>query len=120
MSDIVLDASVLVGLLDQNDSLHQRSTELLARMQRDGHRPVMLDVIVAEMVSALCRRAMQRKSSPPDLGRVRDQVHVHGPEHERQPRGFGDANDRPLLVCHVRHPNPHAPAPAPLKTERGP
>lgn len=76
MSDVVLDASVLVGLLDQNDSLHERSTELLARMQRDGERPVMLDVMVAEMVSALCRRATQRKSGRPDLGRVRDQVHA--------------------------------------------
>jgi predicted nucleic acid-binding protein len=75
MSDVVLDANVLVGLLDQNDSLHQRSTELLERMQRDGDRPVMLDVMVAEMVSALCRRATQRKSGPPDLGRVRDRVH---------------------------------------------
>lgn len=76
MAEVVLDASVLVGLLDQNDSLHQRSTELLARMQRDGDRPVMLDVMVAEMVSALCRRATQRKSGPPNLARVRDQVHA--------------------------------------------
>jgi predicted nucleic acid-binding protein len=62
MSDVVLDANVLVGLLDQNDSLHQHATELLARMQSNGDQPVMLDMMVAEMVSALCRRTTQRKS----------------------------------------------------------
>lgn len=76
MSDVVLDANVLVGLLERSDSLHQRSTELLERIQRDGGRPVMLDIIVAETVSALCRRATQRKASPPDLAHVRDQVHA--------------------------------------------
>jgi len=76
MSDVVLDANVLVGLLDQNDSLHQRATELLARMQGRGDQPVMLDVMVSETVSALCRRATQRKAAPPDLGLVRDQVHA--------------------------------------------
>lgn len=76
MSDVVLDANVLVGLLDRNDSLHQRAAELLDRMQRKGDRPVMLDILVAEMVSALCRRATQRKSGQPDLRIVRDQVHA--------------------------------------------
>jgi predicted nucleic acid-binding protein len=51
MADVVLDANVLVGLLDKNDSLHQRATELLDRMQRNGDRPVMLDIMVAEIVS---------------------------------------------------------------------
>jgi len=76
MSDVVLDANVLVGLLDQNDSLHQRATDLLAQMQGRGDQPVMLDVMVSETVSALCRRATQRKSGPPGLGRVRGQIHA--------------------------------------------
>lgn len=76
MSDVVLDANVLMGLLDQNDSLHERATALLAQMQGRGDQPVMLDVMVAETVSALCRRAMQRKLGPPDLGLVRDQIHA--------------------------------------------
>lgn len=75
MSDVVLDANVLVGLLDRSDSLHQRAADLLGRIQRDGGRPVMLDIMIAEMVSALCRRATQRKANPPDLAHVRDQVH---------------------------------------------
>jgi predicted nucleic acid-binding protein len=76
MSDVVLDANVLVGLLDRNDSLHQRATEVLAQMQGRGAQPVMLDVMVSEAVSALCRRATQRKSRSPDLGLVRDQIHA--------------------------------------------
>jgi len=50
MSDVVLDANVLVGLLDRNNSLHERATQLLAQMQRDGDQPVMLDVVIAETV----------------------------------------------------------------------
>jgi len=74
MSDVVLDANVLVGLLDRNDSLHERATRLLAQMQHDGAQPVMLDLVIAEAVSVLCRRATQRKAGPPDLRSVRDRV----------------------------------------------
>jgi hypothetical protein len=45
---------VLVGLLDRNDSLHQRATQLLAQMQHDGDQPIMLDLVIAETVSVLC------------------------------------------------------------------
>jgi predicted nucleic acid-binding protein len=76
MSDVVLDANVLLGLLDRNDSLHERATQLLAQMQHDGDQPVMLDVVIAETVSVLCRRATQRKSGPFDLRSVRDQIHA--------------------------------------------
>ncbi len=46
MSEIVLDANVLVGLLDQNDSLHLHSTAMLTRLQQSGDQPVMLDIMV--------------------------------------------------------------------------
>jgi len=56
MSDVVLDANVLWGCLIRTIPCIT-STELLAQMQGRGDQPVCLDVMVAEMVSALCRRA---------------------------------------------------------------
>lgn len=67
MADVVLDANVLVGYLDANDSQHSRATELIAKLEADGHESVLLDVLVAEAISVLCRRARERKASPPDL-----------------------------------------------------
>jgi predicted nucleic acid-binding protein len=67
MTDVVLDANVLVGLLDGHDAPAARATAVLARLQAEGARPVLLDVCVGEAVSVLCRRAQQRKTNPPDL-----------------------------------------------------
>lgn len=66
--DVVLDANVLVGLLDPADSLHARSTAFLQSLSETGKRMVLLDFIVDEAISVLCRRAQQRKlSTPPNL-----------------------------------------------------
>jgi len=67
MADVVLDANVLVGLMDGSDVLATRAGELLARLQASGLRPVLLDICVGEAVSVICRRAQQRKTNPPDL-----------------------------------------------------
>lgn len=76
MSDVVLDANVLVGLLDEHDALHARAVTLLETMQQEGNRPIMLDIMLTEMVSALCRRGAQRKTKPPDLEHVRARIHA--------------------------------------------
>ncbi len=49
MADVVLDANVLVGLLDGRDVLATRASELVARLQASGSRAVLLG---AEEVSA--------------------------------------------------------------------
>ncbi|SRR5260221_2703513 len=67
MADVVLDANVLVGALDENDSLHVRATALVNRLLDAGHATVLLDFLVAEAISVICRRANERKTSPPDL-----------------------------------------------------
>ncbi len=68
MADIALDANVLVGLLDRQDSLHKNAVSLLRRLVDGDRRVLLLDLCVSETVSVLCRRAAQRKSNPPDLG----------------------------------------------------
>ncbi len=99
MGEVVLDANVLVGYLDANDVQHARASALIDRLESDGHESVLLDVLVAEAVSVLCRRARERKSSPPDLTVVLDRVrrwHDAGEIEEvfsEVPRFFADVLD---------------------------
>ncbi|MBN1612083.1 MAG: hypothetical protein JW940_35960 [Polyangiaceae bacterium] len=67
MADVVIDADVLVGKLDRNDSLH---AEAQMRLERQGHTPLVLDLLLQEAISVLCRRAIQRRGDPPDWGRA--------------------------------------------------
>jgi predicted nucleic acid-binding protein len=70
MAEVVLDANVLVALLYQTDVHHERARELVERLEREGNTLVMLDFLVYEAVSVLCRRARERKTSPPNLAHV--------------------------------------------------
>jgi predicted nucleic acid-binding protein len=74
MADVVVDANVLVGFLDEHDSLFAQATALLARLNAEGHVPLVLDIILGEAVSVLCRRAVERRTNPPDLARVIEQA----------------------------------------------
>jgi predicted nucleic acid-binding protein len=76
MTDVVLDANVLVGLLDGNDVLAPRAAELLTRLKAGGFRPVLLDICVGEAVSVICRRSQQRKTNPPDLSAAIATIHA--------------------------------------------
>jgi predicted nucleic acid-binding protein len=67
MAEVVLDASVIVALLYAEDALHPRAVDLTKRLEADGHSLVLVDFLVFEALSVLCRRAAQRKTAPPDL-----------------------------------------------------
>ncbi len=67
MADVVLDANVIVALLYADDSLHRRAVDLTTRLENEGHSVVLVDFLVFEALSVLCRRAVQRKTAPPDL-----------------------------------------------------
>jgi len=64
MSEAVLDANVLVAWFDESDSLHARATALVEELEHQGVELVMLDVIVGEAVSVLCRRCRDKKNMP--------------------------------------------------------
>jgi predicted nucleic acid-binding protein len=64
MAEIVLDANILVAWLDQGDSQHVRAAELLETLEHEGHEPVLLDVLLSEAISVLCRRARERRNPP--------------------------------------------------------
>jgi predicted nucleic acid-binding protein len=67
MAEVVLDASVIVALLHAEDALHPRAVDLTNRLEAEGHNLVLVDFLVFEALSVLCRRAAQRKTAPPDL-----------------------------------------------------
>jgi len=92
MADVVLDANIIVGSLDEHDSLHVRATALVNRLIDEGHGTVLVDFLVAEAISVICRRANERKTNPPDLakalGRIRewraaDEIEYQGQHFER-------------------------------------
>ena len=70
MAEVVLDANILVGFLDKADVHNARAETLLAELQRNGHVPLILDVLVGEAVSVICRRAQERRAKQTDLDRV--------------------------------------------------
>ncbi len=63
MPDCVLDANVLVAWIDSADSLHGRARALMQQLENGGVQPVLLDVLVGEAISVLCRRFRERKRS---------------------------------------------------------
>ena len=67
MAELVLDANVIVAILYEADSQHLRARELVDRLEEAGDSLVLLDFIVFEALSVLCRRASERKTTPPDL-----------------------------------------------------
>lgn len=67
MAEVVLDANVIVALLYADDSQHARARRLLENLERTGHAVVLLDFLVYEALSVLCRRAVERKTTPPNL-----------------------------------------------------
>jgi predicted nucleic acid-binding protein len=68
--EVVLDANVIVAWLDEADVLAARARELMQRLRNEGAELVLVDVTVTEALSVLCRRAAQRRTSPPDLARA--------------------------------------------------
>lgn len=57
MAEVALDASVIVGILYDGDVHHERARQLQNELKRDEHEVVILDFLVHEAVSVLCRRA---------------------------------------------------------------
>lgn len=74
MRDVVFDAIVLVGLLDPNDTLHERAVRLRGELEAVDDRPIIIDLLLEEAVSLSCRRAASRRTNPPALSRVHELV----------------------------------------------
>jgi predicted nucleic acid-binding protein len=74
MAKIVLDANVIIGWLDKYDSLGGRASAVVEDILAAGDILLLLDFVVAEAVSVICRRASERKRNIPDLPAILDKV----------------------------------------------
>jgi predicted nucleic acid-binding protein len=76
MADVVLDANVLIAHFDQHDSLHERASAVMQGLRVGGHNAQLLDFVMNEVVSVLCRRAAQRSTNPPELAAILSKILV--------------------------------------------
>ena len=76
---VVLDTSVLVGLIDARDVWHHGAVALRDALKSARADVVYFDCVVNETVSVLARRARERKV-PSEFATLLDQLVSHVPE----------------------------------------
>jgi predicted nucleic acid-binding protein len=76
--EIVVDSSVLVGMLVPNDVWHTRTVDLWATIEANGHRAVILDCVVAEAISVAVRR-LREKGFIAEVQTLLDSLDTHVP-----------------------------------------
>ena len=59
--EIVIDSSVLVGLLAPRDRWHEKSTALWQEIRKHGHTGLYFDCVISESVSVAVRRLYEKK-----------------------------------------------------------
>lgn len=58
---VIIDTSVLVGLVDSQDIWHNQAVELIAGLQTLGYLGIYFDCVIAETVSVATRRLREKK-----------------------------------------------------------
>jgi len=58
--DVVIDTSVLVGLLVPNDHWYKQAVKLWEAAKAQGYVPVYLDCVIAETISVIVRRLEEK------------------------------------------------------------
>ena len=71
MAEVVLDASVVVAILDASDVFAARAHALRRRLLAEGHTLVHLDFLLAEAVTVLSRRVSDAAVLGMGLAQVR-------------------------------------------------
>jgi predicted nucleic acid-binding protein len=94
MAKVILDANVVIGHLDDQDSLHERAEALAERIRANGDTLQVIDLTLQEAISVLCRRTTQRKQNPPNLPLILQRVRVW---LERGLVGFTQSKLEPLF-----------------------
>ncbi len=59
--EIVIDSSVLVGILSPRDMWHEKAVALWQAIKEQGHTPLYLDCVISESVSVAVRRLYEKK-----------------------------------------------------------
>jgi predicted nucleic acid-binding protein len=76
--EIVIDSSVLVGLLVPDDIWHRRAVELWEAIKADRHRGVFVDCVAAESISVAVRR-LREKGLVAEMQALLDRLDVYMP-----------------------------------------
>jgi predicted nucleic acid-binding protein len=69
MTQIILDTSVLIGLLDAGDLWHEKATSLKRALQAQGADIAVFECVVAEALSTIGRRIHEQRRDA-DLDRL--------------------------------------------------
>jgi len=78
--EIVIDSSVLVGLLDTNDLWHRQAVALWDAIKAAGHVGLFFDCVAVEAVSAAARR-LHEKGRSAEVDALLDRLNAQVP-HE--------------------------------------
>lgn len=78
--EVVIDSSVLVGLLVPNDVWHTRAVALWEAIKSAGHIGVYLDYVAVESISAAVRR-LREKGHTADVAAILDRLDTQVPAH---------------------------------------
>jgi predicted nucleic acid-binding protein len=76
--NIVVDSSVLVGLLDPNDVWHTQAVTLWETIKAAGHNAVYFDCVAAESIGVIMRR-LHEKGRTTDIEAVLDRMQTQVP-----------------------------------------
>jgi predicted nucleic acid-binding protein len=76
--EVVIDSSVLVGLLVPNDLWHSHAVALWEAIKAAGHVGLFLDCVAAESISVATRR-LQEKGRLADVQLLLDRLNVQVP-----------------------------------------
>ena len=75
---VVIDSSVLVGLLAPNDIWHAQAVALWSHIEKMGHTSVYFDCVAAEAISVAVRRLHEKKYTA-EVGALLDQLNQRVP-----------------------------------------
>jgi predicted nucleic acid-binding protein len=75
---VVIDSSVLVGLLVTNDIWHTQAVTLWSHIEEMGHTSVYFDCVAGEAISVAVRRLHEKKYTA-EMGAVLDQLNQRVP-----------------------------------------
>jgi predicted nucleic acid-binding protein len=78
--EIVIDSSILVGLLYPKDIWHSQATTLWMAIKTAGHIGIYFDCVAAEAVSVTIRR-LYEKDRLSDINILFNQLDTHVPPH---------------------------------------
>ena len=78
MMRIVIDTSVLIGLLDPKDVWHGQAVAIKQAMQAHGADVAVLDCVLAEAISAMARRIHEQRRTS-DLNQLVSRILIDYP-----------------------------------------